>query len=123
MSRMRLRLAAFAIATIAADPSNAETLRWSCTYAKIATPAGVRADTFALEFVLDTLTKKAVMIGNAGVADIDAFSGNQGITFQERLGSGAVQTTTIAKDASSVHSRHTMIGGKLTPSQYYGSCQ
>ena len=42
---------------------------------------------------------------------------------QARLGSGAVQTTTIANDASTVHSRHTMMGGKLMPSQYYGTCQ
>ncbi|WP_161849249.1 hypothetical protein [Bradyrhizobium sp. CCBAU 051011] len=71
---------------------------------------------------MDTVTRKAVIIGNAGMSDVEAVGGSQGITFQEKLGSGAVQTTTIAKDGSSVHSRHTLIGGKVTPSQYYGSC-
>jgi hypothetical protein len=84
---------------------------------------GLAAEKFALEFALDTITKKAVIIGNAGMSDVAAVGGSQDITFQETLGSGAVQTTTIANDASSVHSRLTMIGGKLTPSQYYGTCK
>jgi hypothetical protein len=103
--------------------ARAETLRWKCDYTVIASPKGLAAEKFSLEFALDTITKKAVIIGNAGMSDVAAVGGNQGITFQETLGSGAVQTTTIAKDASSVHSRHTMIGGGLTPSQYYGTCK
>jgi hypothetical protein len=101
----------------------AETLRWKCDYTSIATPKGLAAEKFALEFALDTVTKKAVIIGNAGMSDVATVGGNQGITFQETLSSGAVQTTTIANDASSVHSRHTMIRGSLMPSQYYGTCK
>ena len=55
--------------------------------------------------------------------DVAVVSGYAGITFQETLGTGAVQTTTIAKDGKSVHSRHTMSPGMLTPSQYYGTCK
>ena len=112
-----------ALALVQSTFAQAETLRWKCDYTSIATPKGLAAEKFALEFALDTVTKKAVIIGNAGMSDVAAVGGNQGITFQETLGSGAVQTTTIANDASSVHSRHTMIGGKLTPSQYYGTCK
>jgi hypothetical protein len=100
-------------------PALAETLRWKCSYTSMATPRGLAQEKFAL----DAVTRKAVIIGNAGMSDIDAVGGNQGITFQEKLGSGAVQTTTIANDGSSVHSRHTIIGDGLTPSQYYGRCQ
>ena len=57
------------------------------------------------------------------MSDVAAVGGSQGITFQETLGSGAVQTTTIANDTSTVHSRHTMMGGTLMPSQYYGTCK
>ena len=41
------------------------------------------------------------------MADVAVVSGYEGITFQEALGTGVVQTTTIAKDGKSVHSRHT----------------
>jgi hypothetical protein len=103
--------------------ARAETLRWKCDYTVTASPKGLAAEKFSLEFALDAITKKAVLIGNAGMSDVAAVGGNQGITFQETLASGAVQTTTIANDASSVHSRHSMIGGKLVPSQYYGTCK
>jgi hypothetical protein len=71
-------------------PAQAETLRWKCNYTSIATPKGLAQEKFALEFALDTVTRKAVIIGNAGMSDVDAVGGNQGITFQEKLGSGAV---------------------------------
>jgi len=45
-----------------------------------------------------------------------------GITLIEVLPTGAVQTTTIAKDGRSVHSRHSIIIGDLVPSQYFGQC-
>jgi hypothetical protein len=112
-------LAIVAITIVAPNSAPGETLRWNCSYSRMATPSGVANEKFALEFALDTVTGKAVIIGNAGMSDVDAVSGNQGLTLQEKLGSGAVQTTTIAKDGSSVHSRHT----KLTPSQYYCSCR
>ena len=105
------------------QPAQAETLRWKCDYTSTASPESVVAVKFALEFAGDTITGKAVIIGNNGMADVAVVSGKQGITFQETLGSGAVQTTTIAMDGSSVHSRHTIMLGKLTPSQYYGTCR
>jgi hypothetical protein len=89
----------------------------------MASPKGVTGEQFSLEFTLDTVTRKAVLVGNSGMSDVDVVAGSQGLTFQERLGTGAVQTTTITNDGSSVHSRHTVIGGKLTPSQYYGTCR
>jgi hypothetical protein len=77
-----------------------------------------------LEFALDNLTGKAVIIGNLGMSDVDIFSGSDGLTFQEKLRTGAIQTTTIARDGRSVHSRHTLftLEDGLTPSQYYGQC-
>ena len=101
----------------------AETLRWTCNYTTMASPTGLGVEKFLLEFALDTITKKAITVGRAGMADVTGVGGDQGITFQETLESGAVQITTIAKDGSSVHSRHTMFNGKLIPSQYYGTCK
>jgi hypothetical protein len=107
------------------DRLQAETLRWKCTYSSIATPKGLANEKFALEFAVDNITGKAVIIGNNGMSDVDVFSGSYGLTFQEKLTTGAIQTTTIARDGRSVHSRHTLspletIG--LMPSQYYGQC-
>ena len=117
---------AFSLAILFALHSGgeAEAIRWVCNYGTIATPTGLKSEKFKLEFALDTLTKRAVLIGNAGMSDVDAFNGDQGITFQEKLGSGAIQTTTISyKDGRSVHSRHSMLSGAFVPSQYYGECK
>jgi hypothetical protein len=106
------------------DRLQAETLRWKCTYSSMATPKGLSNERFALEFALDNLTGKAVIIGNGGMSDVDVFSGSHGLTFQEILPTGAIQTTTIARDGRTVHSRHTLLSleNGLTPSQYYGQC-
>lgn len=102
----------------------ANTLRWVCKYEAVASPAGTKQENFNLEFVLDTLTKKALLIGNAGVSDVAVFNGDQAITFQEKLGTGVIQTTTISHtDGRSVHSRHSIMGGIFVPTQYYGSCK
>lgn len=125
-SKMKLLTSALSLAFVMSVNSAAwaETLGWSCSYSTLATPTGLKKDNFKLEFAMDTLTKRAVLIGNAGMADLDFYNGDQGITFQEKLGSGAIQTTTIShQDGKSVHSRHSMLGGVIVPSQYYGDCK
>jgi len=79
-------------------------------------------ESFRLEFTYDDVADKAFLIGNAGVADVIASHGYEGITFLEKLVTGALQTTTISRTGESVHSRHTILGGKIIPSQYYGKC-
>jgi len=104
--------------------ARADSLRWVCRYEAMASPSGTKQESFRLEFVLDTLTKKALLIGNAGVSDLDVFNGDQAITFQEKLATGAIQTTTISHtDGRSVHSRHSVMNGTFVPSQYYGICK
>jgi hypothetical protein len=77
-----------------------------------------------LRFALDNFTGKAVIIGNAGMSDVDVLGGSHVLTFQKKLATGAVQSTTIARVGRSVHSRHTLLllENGLTPSQYYGQC-
>jgi hypothetical protein len=107
-----------------ASSAIAKNLRWNCVYSAYASPKGMAKQEFKLEFIADDITGKAVMVGNAGMADVDLHSGSYGVTFMEKLGSGVVQVTTIANDGDSVHSRHT-IGPdrKLFPSQTYGQCR
>ena len=117
-----LILVLFLLACLAST-SRAGSLHWKCSYSLVASLDGLQKEQFQLEFALDTSTRRAVLIGNAGLADVDFYNGDQGVTFQERLPTGAIQTTTIThKDGSSVHSRHSIVLGQLAPTQYYGKC-
>jgi hypothetical protein len=90
----------------------------------MASPAGIKKDQFKLEFALDALTKRAALVENARMSDVDVYDGDRRIPFQEKLSTGVIQTTTIShKDSKSAHSRHSLLGGNLVPSQYYGECK
>jgi hypothetical protein len=106
------------------SPALAKNARWNCVYPVVASPNGLSKEEFKLEFIADDITGKAVMVGNAGMSDVDLHVGAFGVTFSEKLASGAVQTTTITHDGISVHSRHTIFPNKKTmPTQYYGHCK
>ena len=103
--------------------AEAKRYRYDCAYPKYATPDGLKnSDGFELEFAVDDITGKAVMIGNNGVSGVDAHTGNLGVTFMERLNGGVIQTTIIANNGNSVHSRHTILTDQMVSSQYYGRC-
>jgi hypothetical protein len=101
----------------------AKTSRWNCLFGLRAAAEGLFKDDFRMEFAYDDVTSKAVMIGNQGTADVEIYKGSGSVTFSEKLSGGFVQTTTVADDGRSVHSRHTIIGRELVPSQYYGQCR
>ena len=82
----------------------------------------LKSDGFALNFTFDTITNDAFLEGNNGLSPVTLLRGGKGLTFVELLQTGALQSTTVALDGSAVHSRHTIIGSQLSPSQYYGSC-
>src|SRR5262245_20964189 len=107
-------------ATIGASFSaTAKTSRWNCLFKLRAAAEGLFKDDFRMEFAYDDVTSKAVMIGNQGVADVEIYRGPGAVTFLEKLSVGVVQTTTVTNDGRSIHSRHTIIGRELVPSQYY----
>ncbi|WP_143514460.1 hypothetical protein [Primorskyibacter flagellatus] len=104
-------------------PVIAELVSFDCIYFTACTK-GVECGSanFDLIFRLDTTANKAFVVGNNGLSEVGAYRGASGITFLEMLGSGAVQSTTVASDGSSSHSRNTIIAGTLTASQYVGNC-
>jgi len=103
---------------------NAEVFSYYCSYPNYSDKDGSsKSDSFNLEFRYDTVTEDAFMVGNNGLSKVGAIKKNEGITFLELLSTGAVQTTTIANNNKSVHSRHTLLWGDLMPSQYYGQCK
>ncbi len=113
-----------AVTTLVASQSAAEVVRFTCTYPQFAKRSGVQdAQNFVLEFTLDVLMGNAFIVGNNGTSTVDVYQGTRATTFFERLSSGAVQVTVIALDGASAHSRHTIIGDDLVPSQYYGTCE
>jgi hypothetical protein len=101
----------------------AKTYWWTCLYGLRAAPEGLFWDHFKIEFVYDDVVGHAVMIGDQGSTNVDIHIGPFGVTFWEKLKSGVTQTTTIANDGTSVHSRHTIIGREMVPTQSYGQCR
>ena len=77
------------------------------------------------EFVIDG-TGHAFAVGK-NVYPVRVFTGSRSLTFLEELESGAIQSTTIHKRGSAVHSRHTILDlgaeDPFVPSQYYGTCK
>lgn len=123
MSVLRVSVVVAALAVLS-SPALAKNYRWICTYPVVANPEGVTKQEFTLEFLVDDVAEKAVVVGNAGMADLDLHAGSYAMTFMEKLGSGAVQTTTIAHSGASVHSRHTINReGKFVATQSYGQCK
>jgi hypothetical protein len=77
---------------------------------------------FPLTFVREAGADRARLLGNNGEAEVTVVEGAFGVTFIERLITGAVQTTTFTVEGVAVHSRHTIIGRELVATQYYGRC-
>ena len=122
-SKVDLLVIVLAATVGASSTVAAKTSRWNCQFNLRAAAEGSFKDDFRMEFTYDDVAGKAVMIGNQGVTDVEIHMGQSGVSFSEKLLSGVVQTTTVANDGRSVHSRHTIIGREMVPSQYYGCCR
>ena len=110
--------------TLVAAAAWAGTIRYACNFGITCDPEnGCESSNFALDYSFDPVAYTAFMEGNNGLAEVVVHSGPDAISFAEGLGTGVVQTTTVALSGSSVHSRHTIIAGKLVPSQFYGFCE
>jgi hypothetical protein len=80
---------------------------------------------------IDKTKKTARLIGNAGVAQIQAIEGDESIHLVEITNSGNLNMTTIfltdkGKSIGAfpvVHSRHIKIASSPLPSQYIGLCK
>jgi len=77
---------------------------------------------FELVFVTDEDTGQSYLIGNNGTEKVEEFVLKDRVSFLEVTQTGNIMTTAIDIELSSVHSRNTIIAGKLIPSQYYGKC-
>ena len=102
-----------------------QTYRYFCVFDHVASPEGIKeAKDFKLEFVLESPSGNAMIIGNQGFSKVTVVNGPYALTFLEVLNTGVVQTTTIVYlNNKAVHSRHTVLDGtEIVPTQYYGTC-
>ena len=123
--RARIIGIASAVTLCGLNAASANVVQFNCVYQKFYDAQHNKlqqAEDFTLQFTLDTVTNKTFLIGNQGVVEVTFVNGVDGVTFLETLSTGAVQTTTVAKSGASIHSRHTLIAGQFSASQYYGSC-
>ena len=105
---------------------SASLITFSCDFPNYVTDEDRGTQNFKIVFEVDTISGQAYMKGNNGLSEVVNIPGQEGISFIETLGTGAVQTTTIvlfpdSQLGNAVHSRHSLISG-LVPSQNYGVC-
>ena len=115
-------LAAMCVLVVWSASASAEVMQFICTYPKFYNWGGKPDPNSVLKFSMDTVTNKAFITGNQGIQEVTVVRGDSGITFLEILVTGAVQSTTVSSNGDSVHSRHTLVGDHLVPSQYVGHC-
>jgi len=102
-----------------------KTIEFDCKYPKYSDKESAnKTQDFNLTFLIDTITKKAYMKGNNGIADLMLIKmDSEGYSLIEITATGNVMTTAIDTNLDSVHSRNSIIIGKLTPTQNYGTCK
>ena len=103
---------------------NAETTNLRCIYKSYSNMQGNHKDSLELNFIIDNEAQESYLLGNNGSAKVVKINGAEGITFIEVTGAGNVMMTAITSESlDSVHSRHSILMGKMIPSQYYGRCE
>lgn len=105
-----------------AQEGSAEVLKWNCHFEERSTLDGVDAESMLLKFTVDTVSQRAFMEGNAGFVEVEIYVGDSAFSFAEKVGSGAIQTTTVTMDGLAVHSRNTVISGEIVAAQHFGRC-
>lgn len=106
-------------------PAFSDTVTYSCRYDSYSNEKGLHKvqDEFRLAFAVDTEKETAQIITDKGKFNVDMLpSPIGGMTFVEMVDGGKVLTTSIDVDGKSVHSRNIILEGRISPSQYYGTC-
>ena len=114
-------LAAFSLVPALAQASP---MSFLCDYKSFSDNKGLHAveSPFTMTFVVDPAANKAYMVGKLGTADLMIVPNASGLTLIEVTETGNVMVTAILPNGQSMHSRNTIMGDELIPSQYYGRC-
>jgi hypothetical protein len=114
-----------ALTCFAHGPAFSETVTHTCRYESYNNEKGLHKvqDEFKLVFVVDTSKEVAQVVTEKGKFNVDMLpSPSGGMTFVEMIDGGKVLTTSIDAAGRSVHSRNIILEGRISPSQYYGTC-
>jgi hypothetical protein len=105
--------------------AQSEPINFFCKYTSYSDIKGNHTieNTFDLNFLIDEDTKKSYMLGNNGSSKVINFTSEGQISFIEVTETKNVMSTAIDSNLNSVHSRNTIILGKLIAAQYYGKCE
>lgn len=119
-----LRILCSAVAFFVSFSAQGATISYTCEFSLEATPKGLskQPKPFELRYVVDTGTKKAYLMGNAGSSEVEIIPNTDGISFVEITRSGNVMVTAVTKSGEAVHSRNGILFKELVPSQFYGKC-
>lgn len=108
---------------ICSGHAHAAVVSYHCSFPTYSDPSGLRDQVgFGFEIQYDDISHNAFIVGNVGMSPATPIVGSDSSTFIEVTPTGAVMTTTIDNEGATVHSRHTVILGNLSPSQHYGNC-
>ena len=102
----------------------ANVITYVCKYTHVSDRSGLKEaeDSFILTFIKNNDTDECYMLGDLGTTKVIPVLKGKQITFIEITEAGNVMTTTIDSELGTVHSRNTVLLGKIIPSQYYGTC-
>jgi hypothetical protein len=124
---LRLATHTLTVSLFSNSISMANAISFDCKFDSVCDPVeGCSNTELSLVFQIDSITGDAFVLGNNGLSAVQIHQGTQGVTFLERLPTGAVQSTTVTTSmpdpGKAVHSRHSVLSGELIPSQYFGRC-
>lgn len=115
-----IRPLALAALALSAAPAMAESLR--CDFDRVCDAEGCRSTAYELRLEWEAedgrFTDGAGRSGDVTVAEMEAFW-----HFIEIMDRGDLVLTSVAEGGAAVHSKHALLGGALTPTQYHGRCR
>lgn len=113
------------VASLLPAIAHGATTSYTCKFPLEASPTSLskKGPPFELRFVVDTGTKKAYLLGNAGSSEVEIIPNAAGISFIEITATGNVMVTAVTNSGEAVHSRNGIISNRLIPTQYYGRCE
>ena len=95
---------------------------YDCDYSSRSNQEENLKEDFHLTFLVDNDAQKSYIVGNNGSSEVLYVNRGNGVGFIEITEAGNVMTTAISQSMMSVHSRNSVMGDKIIPSQYYGTC-
>jgi hypothetical protein len=125
MKNSLMVLMLLAVTGLTIGPAFSETVTYTCRYDSYSNEKGLQKvqDDFRLVFAVDTEKETAQTLTDKGKFNVDMLpSPSGGMTFVEMVDGGKVLTTSIDLNGKSVHSRNIILEGRMSPSQYYGTC-